>query len=408
MRAGRISGGQHVLAAIALSGVGSACVARAPACPSSLGQTAEPLVLVVSSTVACKPDDPSLGFIGDEAVQLASTLRQLSPSTAVREVRDPDPTCLQRALAEARGALTVIYTGHGDLRDARSGVCLGGGRWTPVETLVAASGAPYATFLINACRSAEIALRRANVVAIAASPDDVKNPHAETVVGQWLLKAFRDEIEKPGAVDLDNNGVIDSGELFGILNRAVSGNDPVIPKLQSQAWIRVPVIRRAGGVVSADLPSWLQTGERDFREGRAAPPIDEPLTLWTIPPDLSAISPGKVVHLLPAEEARAIAAASLIVLPIAVSLERGRLVARNLRTQEILWWRESSAGGTLLRDADVDEILWGRDERDDPRRYVRPLRQAEWNELDRSGWRPRSCNEPTGKCFVRDQRVESQ
>jgi hypothetical protein len=127
----------------------------------------------------------------------------------------------------------------------RSAACLPGGSPLAFAEIVAmaAPSTPLAVFLLDACSSADVDVRRArtNAAVISASPLPVKAsavPVAATLLTQGIQR-----LDVAG-MDLDCDGAIDDEELFRVLSSRLEqgGFHEAIPKLRRQVWTPTPLL----------------------------------------------------------------------------------------------------------------------------------------------------------------------
>jgi hypothetical protein len=336
---------------------------------------------------------------------LADQLRQLAVDADVSTLENPDAEAIRAALRKDARPLWFIYSGHGRKEAQRSVLCLKSGNLAEAEVIDSTpTSQPYATFIFNTCESAFVAINRANTVVMSAGPETVDNEpnnshkHSETVLGNDLLVAVT------APLDADNNGIVDSRELFAALEKVYIARRPVQLKLQAQSWQPLPLFSLLPSVTG--LADDLAKRERDFRAGLASPAIETPQAVWLVPEGLDGLdamakSIRKVASL---DEAEAIARRSLATRVFQVLLADGSLTIQDVGLRQTLWRRPLIDGSApRLSDRDLTDFFNGYEELDDGqrRRYLRPVSTAQQAQLRDAGFRPTSCREDVGQCFVR-------
>jgi hypothetical protein len=336
---------------------------------------------------------------------LADQLRQLAVDADIATLENPDAEAIRAALRKDARPLWFIYSGHGRKEAERSVLCLKNGNLAEAEVIDSTpTSQPYATFIFNTCESAFVAINRANTVVMSAGPETVDNEpnnshkHGETVLGNDLLVAVRAKL------DADNNGIVDSRELFAALNVAQVATHPVQLKLQAQSWHPLPLFSLFPSVTR--LPDDLGKRERDFRAGLASPAIDIPQAVWLIPEGLDGLAAMSmsIRRVTSLAEAETIARGSLATRVFQVVLADGSLTVQDMGLRETLWHRPLVDGSApRLSDQDLTDFLNGYEDLDDGlrRRYLRPVSNAQQAQIRDAGFRPTACGEPVGQCFVR-------
>ena len=119
--------------------------------------------------------------------------------------------------------------------------------------------------------SSHVLIPRDNTVVISSGPDTADNEHLETVVGRDLQTAMN------GVLDSDNNGLVDSNELYTALDQSHISDHPVQIKLHPQSWIPLPLFALKGHA------------KRNATMDRRPPAVDSPPAFWLIPHELDGL-----------------------------------------------------------------------------------------------------------------------
>ena len=366
----------------------SACAAQRTADPPPQ-QTAPRRIVLVTAWADCIDRQEHFElkkFLEPEMDRIDGRLHTLAEDAEILRLRNPDSTTLLAALRRDARPLWFVYSGHGTRDDGGSVLCLPDGKLPESEIIDSPPTAQsYATYLFNTCMSAHVLIPRDNTVVISAGPDTADNEHVETVIGRDL------QIAMDGVLDCDNNGVVDSNELFTALDRSHIGDHPVQLKLHAQSWVPLPLFTLKGHA------------KRDFFAGRGVPAVDSPPLFWLIPQELDGLQNWRD-SILRIEPPKAGSADSLVTPHVQVARANGSLVVRDVGVGQVIWRRPLLDGSEpRFTDRDLDDFFRGFEpfEKGNLRWYVRPVSAAQRAELKRLGFQPTSCSEKIGQCFKR-------